>query len=237
MAQRRGGRDVLGEEPDTLRGPQAQLVIIDEIARCRYQQEIFDMAMMGLRLGDKPRMLIATTPRPTPFMKKLLAMDGVSITTGSTYDNAAHLSPSFLKKIHELYEGTRLGRQELQCAMLLDPPNALFKDGWLHHDPVPEEAIEQAGVGSDPSGGGDKVGIVVGTLLTDGRLAVLADRTVNATPAQWGDAVIRAHDDFQCATWWSSATSVAIWRPTWSSKPLTARIGAASETTTSSAQH
>jgi phage terminase large subunit-like protein len=50
-------------------------------------------------------------------MKKLVAMNGVSITTGSTYDNVAHLSPEFLKKVRELYEGTRLGRQELQGAM------------------------------------------------------------------------------------------------------------------------
>jgi phage terminase large subunit-like protein len=77
-----------GEEPDQLRGPQAELAVIEEIARMRYQQAVFDNGMLGLRLGDKPRMLIATTPRPTPFMKKLVKMDGVSITSGSTYDNA-----------------------------------------------------------------------------------------------------------------------------------------------------
>jgi len=44
----------------------------------------------AVRAGIK--LLIATTPRTTPFMKKLVAMDDVRITTGSTYDNAAHLS-------------------------------------------------------------------------------------------------------------------------------------------------
>jgi phage terminase large subunit-like protein len=102
------------------------LAVVDELARMRYQQQVFDNAMLGLRLGDKPRLLVSTTPRPTPFMKKLVAMDGVSITTGTTYDNARHLSPEFLRKIRELYEGTRLGRQELQGAMILDPVNALF---------------------------------------------------------------------------------------------------------------
>src|SRR5262249_55718299 len=100
----------------------------------RYQQLVFDNAMLGLRLGDKPRLLIATTPRPTPFMKRLIAMDKIAITTGSTFDNAAHLAPAFLAKIRELYEGTRLGRQELMGAMILDPVNALFKDEWLIHD-------------------------------------------------------------------------------------------------------
>jgi phage terminase large subunit-like protein len=70
---------------------------------------VFDTMMLGLRLGDRPRVLIR-------------------ITSGSTYDNADHLSPAFPDKVRELYEGTRLGRQELQGAMILDPQNALFKD-------------------------------------------------------------------------------------------------------------
>ena len=88
-----------GEEPESLRGPEAEMVIVDEIARMRYQQSVFDTMMLGLRLGDRPRVLIATTPRTTPFMKRLVAMDDVRITTGSTYDNAAHLSADFLKKV------------------------------------------------------------------------------------------------------------------------------------------
>jgi phage terminase large subunit-like protein len=186
-----------GEEPESLRGPQCELAIIDEIGRMRYQQQVFDMAMMGLRLGDLPRLLIATTPRVTPFMKKLITMRGISITTGSTYDNAAHLAPSFLDKIRELYEGTRLGRQELNGAMILDPVNALFKDDWLIHDDVDEKSIEQVTVGVDPSGGTDEIGIIVAALLNEKKYAVLADRSCSGSPAVWGDAVIAAHDDFK----------------------------------------
>src|SRR5215472_15738054 len=91
-----------GEEPESLRGPQCELCVIDEIARMRYQQTVFDTMMLGLRLGDKPRMLAATTPRTTPFMKRLVAMDDIRITSGSTYDNADHLSPAFLNKVREL---------------------------------------------------------------------------------------------------------------------------------------
>jgi len=185
-----------GEEPDSLRGPQCELAIIDELARMRYGQQVWDMMMLGLRLGDKPRVLVATTPRPTPLMKRLLAMEGISITTGSTYDNAHNLSRAFIQRIRELYEGTRLGRQELHGAMLLDPPNALFKDEWLHHDDVEEDQIEQATVGVDPSGGGDEIGIVVSSMLTNGHFAVLADRTTVGSPGVWGDAVVKAHDDF-----------------------------------------
>jgi phage terminase large subunit-like protein len=185
-----------GEEPDSLRGPQCELAVIDEIGRMRYQQEVFDMMMFGLRLGDKPRVLIATTPRPTPFMKKLTRMDDIRITSGTTFDNAEHLSASFMRKMRELYEGTRLGRQELLGGMILDPGNALFKDDWLRHELIKEEEIELVTVGVDPSGGADDVGIVVCALLNDGRYGVLADRTLTASPGQWGDEVIRAHDEF-----------------------------------------
>lgn len=193
-----GARAVMfsGEEPESLRGPQCELCFIDEIARMRYQQEVFDMAHLGTRLGDKPRILIGTTPRPTPFMKKLIQRTGVAITTGTTYDNAEHLSKEFLRKIRELYEGTRLGRQELMGGMLLDPLNALFKDDWLHHEEVAEELLEQVTVGVDPSGGSDDVGIVVSGLVNDGRFAVLADRTMSGSPAKWGEEVVKAHDDF-----------------------------------------
>jgi phage terminase large subunit-like protein len=186
-----------GEEPDSLRGPQAEFCAIDEVARMAYGKDVFDMAMMGLRLGAMPRLFIATTPRPTPLMKNLVKMDGIAITRGSTWDNAAHLAPSFLTKIRELYEGTRLGRQELEGSLLLEPPNALFKDEWLRRDDVPEESIEQVSIGVDPSGGADMTGIVVSALLTGGRYAVLADRSTDGTPAHWGDEVVRAYDEFQ----------------------------------------
>ena len=80
--------------------------------------------------------------------------------------------------------------------MILDPQNALFKDDWLIHDEVAEDLIEQVTVGVDPSGGTDEVGIVASALLNDGRFAVLADRSTTGSPAQWGEAVVKCHDDF-----------------------------------------
>lgn len=148
--------------------------------------------MLGLRLGDRPRVFIATTPKTTPFMKRLIKMNDIRITTGSTYDNARHLAPDFLAKVREMYEGTRLGRQELHGAMILDPQHALFKDDWVIHDDVADNLIEQVTVGVDPSGGEDDVGIVVVALLTDGRLAVLADRSIAGSPSVWGNAVVPA---------------------------------------------
>src|SRR5262249_12903856 len=184
------------------------------------------------RLGDRPRVLIATTPRTTPFMKKLVAMDDVRITTGSTYDNAAHLSADFLKKVRELYEGTRLGRQELQGAMILDPMNALFKDDWLTHDEVAEDLIEQVTVGVDPSGGGDEVGIVASACS---RMAGSRCWPTGPRPAArrsgarpWCAAMMTSTP----TTLWSKSTSAATWQPKWSSRPPNACTSAAGATRT-----
>jgi phage terminase large subunit-like protein len=69
----------------------------------------------AVRAGIKRIHFIAPTTTDfhctTPFMKRLVAMDDVRITTGSTHDNAEHLSADFRKKVRELYEDTRLGRQ------------------------------------------------------------------------------------------------------------------------------
>ena len=44
-----------GEEPESLRGPEAEIVVIDEIARMRYQQSVFDTMMLGLRRRSAAR--------------------------------------------------------------------------------------------------------------------------------------------------------------------------------------
>ena len=69
-------------------------------------------------------------------------------------------------------------------------------DDWLIYDEVAEDSSEQVTVGVDPSGGGDEVGIVAVALLHDSRFAVLADRTTSGSPAQWGEAAVKCHDDF-----------------------------------------
>jgi phage terminase large subunit-like protein len=87
------------------------------------------MLMFGLRLGRHPRTIIATTPRPTKLVRQILAREGhdVVITRGSTYENAR--APAFFTQIVSSYEGTRLGRQELNAEVLMDVPGALWSTG------------------------------------------------------------------------------------------------------------
>jgi phage terminase large subunit-like protein len=184
-----------GEEPESLRGSEFELVCIDEIAAMRYAREVFTQADFCLRNSEHPRMIIATTPKPTPFIRELIKMEGVRITRSTTFDNE-HLSAAAVAGYRKKYEGTRDYLQELMGELIEEPENALFKSEWLKIDPIPEDTIEQVSIGVDPSGGSDEIGIVAAALLSDARLGVLADRSLKGTPSAWGEAVVRAHDDF-----------------------------------------
>jgi phage terminase large subunit-like protein len=59
-------------EPDQLRGPQFDLAWCDELAKWRYAQETWDQLQFALRLGNRPRQIVTTTPRPIPLVKAIM---------------------------------------------------------------------------------------------------------------------------------------------------------------------
>ena len=113
-------RGFTAEKPERLRGPQHTRGWFDELAAWQYDEDTWDMAMMGLRLGNMPQVLWTTTPKPKELIRKLsLPQEGRVIVRGSTFDNKANLPDSFFKQL-EQYEGTTIGRQELY-GELIDP--------------------------------------------------------------------------------------------------------------------
>jgi len=80
-------------EPERLRGPQFHRAWCDEIAAWRYP-EALDQLMFGLRLGDNPKCVITTTPKPSKMIKTLVERDDVIVTTGSTFENEENLAKS-----------------------------------------------------------------------------------------------------------------------------------------------
>ncbi len=80
------------EEPDQLRGPQHDAAWCDELAAWRYP-DAWDQLQMGLRLGSDPRVVVTTTPRPTPLVRALVASSTTVVTRGRTADNARNLAP------------------------------------------------------------------------------------------------------------------------------------------------
>jgi phage terminase large subunit-like protein len=194
------------DEPDRLRGPQHDLAWCDEIATWFHGEAAWDMLSFGLRLGERPRAVVTTTPRPVEVVRRLIRSSRTVITRGSTLDNATNLAPSFLETIKRTYEGTRLGRQEIYAELLEDNPNALFRQADLDAARIqraPE--LQRVIVGIDPSASSDassdECGIVVmgagpcackGTLERHG--FVIADHSAVLSPAGWAAAARRAYE-------------------------------------------
>lgn len=188
------------EESDRLRGPQFDAAWADELAAWNEPRATWDMLMFGLRLGKHPRWLVTTTPRPIKLIKDLLAREGqdVVVTRGTTYENEANLAPAFLAALRQRYEGTRLGRQEINAEVLSDTPGALWQLDWIDRDrvkAVPE--LTRIVVAIDPAvsnnEGSDETGIMVGGRGEDGHAYVLEDISGRYAPHEWARKAIEAY--------------------------------------------
>jgi len=191
-------------QPAQLRGPQFDAAWCDELAKWRYARETWDMLQFGLRLGERPRALVTTTPRPIPVLREIMADETTVTTRGSTFDNAGNLAGSFLRKIRDRYEGTRLGRQELNAEILDDLPGALWtRDMFDAYRIGKAPDMSRIVVAVDPSGtagdedDGDSIGIVIAGRGVDGRGYVLADWTCKLSPDGWGRRAVAAYREFK----------------------------------------
>ncbi len=188
------------DEPERLRGPQHDAAWCDELGAWRYADEAWNMLMLGLRVGKRPRCAATTTPRPTKLLKALVAREGqdVVISRGSTLENAANLAPTFLSTIVARYEGTRLGRQELNGELLDDTPGALWQRDWIDElrvEAAPE--LRRVVVAIDPAvssnEGSDETGIVVAGVGRDGHGYLLDDLSGRYAPHEWAQRAIEAY--------------------------------------------
>lgn len=196
------------EEPERLRGPQHDASWCDELGAWPYLQETWDQLQFGLRLGKNPRICITTTPRPSKMLKEIIgrAKDEsgeVVVTRGRTADNAPNLSKNFLSTIVAKYEGTRLGRQELDAEMLDDVPYALFKSGDVEALRIEKSQLpmlRRIVVAVDPavtSGeNADETGIVVVGIGDDDHCYVLADVSDRLSPDAWARKAIEVYRRF-----------------------------------------
>jgi hypothetical protein len=164
----------------------------------KYPQETWDMLQFGLRLGDDPRCAITTTPKPIPLIRDILKNPVTAVTKGSTYDNITNLAPAFVDIIISKYEGTRLGRQELNAEILDDNPDALWQRSNIDDhrvSSIPE--LVRVVVGVDPAAtskaGSDDTGIVVAGIDKRMHGYVLGDYTCHTTPQKWAQEVIAAY--------------------------------------------
>lgn len=184
------------EQPDSLRGPQFDVAWCDELAKWRHPQETWDMLQFGLRLGEAPRVVVTTTPRPMPLLQRLVADPDTLLARTPTLDNRRFLAPQFLREIEARYGGTRLGRQELDGEIIDDDPDALFRRDLIEAGRARSAPdLVRIVVAIDPPAssraGANACGIVCAGLGVDGKGYVLDDATVQgASPSAWASRAI-----------------------------------------------
>jgi predicted phage terminase large subunit-like protein len=192
------------ENPEKVRGANLWGAWCDELCSWRYPATWYEGLLPALRKGRHPRVVVTTTPRPTRLINDLVGRhDGtVHITRGSTWENSQNLSDIALEELRRRYEGTRLGRQELEGELLEDLEGAFWNrtmldEGRVTPDKLPDMrrvvvAVDPA-VGSDEEN--DETGIVVAGEGDNGHGYILDDLSGRYSPAQAMRVVIRACRD------------------------------------------
>jgi phage terminase large subunit-like protein len=200
------GKCYSGEEPDRIRGENSAAGWLDEIAAWEYP-DAFTQFKLGFRVkGAIPRCIITSTPKPCPIIRELVnqANDGtgtVVIVRGSTYENRENLSPQFFSEVIRQYEGTRIGRQELDGELLEDTPGALWNTVMLDRTRVKEAPeMSRIVISIDPSvtsgEDSDECGITVCGKGIDGDGYVLDDLSGVMTPNEWARISIAAYHNW-----------------------------------------
>jgi phage terminase large subunit-like protein len=189
------------EKPGRLRGPQFHFAWCDELASWD-SFDAFDMLAFGLRLGERPRCIVTTTPQPKSLIRELVQRDDVEVTRGSTFDNADNLSPATLIALRLKYENTRLGRQELYAEILDDVPGAMWTRKMIdEHRRSEHPALIRVVVAIDPavtSGeDSDETGLSVCGLGADGDFYVLLDATMRDMPHEWAKVAVGLFHEYR----------------------------------------
>lgn len=191
------------DEPERLRGPQFTKFWADELCAWNYPQEAWDQIMFGFRLKTaRLQGIITTTPKPLPVLKAILADPATVVTRGSSYDNRDNLSEQFYQKVIRPYEGTRLGRQEINAELLEDIQGALWTRGMIDAARIQRsdmrwDLITRIVVAIDPAVSttdeSDETGIIVAALARSGHVVILDDLTCRLSPGEWAKVAIAAY--------------------------------------------
>ena len=194
------------DEPERLRGPQCEAFWADELAAWRFGQDAWDNLLFGFRLGNDPRGIITTTPKPIQLLKDIIADPHTVVTRASSYDNRANLAPAFFDAIIRKYEGTRLGRQELEAELLEDIPGALWTRAMIDRTRIKLSeimwnlmvriviAIDPAVTAGEAS---DNTGIIIAGLTDTGHVIVIDDLTCKESPYAWAEIATAAYRKYK----------------------------------------
>lgn len=196
------------EQPDRLRGPQHHFAWGEEISSWRDANKgdeletTWSNVKLGTRLGDAPKVVLTSTPKPNKLTKALLAIPApvMRMVTGSSYENRDNLSEVWWGQVIEPYEGTRLGRQEIHAELLDDVEGALWRLAQIEALRVyTVPAFQRVVIGVDPNASSGEAANSAGIIAAglghfDKHAYILGDHTITrGGPAAWAAAAVDAY--------------------------------------------
>lgn len=197
------GEALSAETPESLRGHQFSAAWCDEVCKWRHPRQTWDMLQFALRTGHRPRQVVTTTPRPMELLKSLLEDPDVVVSRMATSENRANLSPAFFSTIIDRYQGTRLGRQELDADLLEDREDGLWSReaieiGRIDHPPDLLRIVVAVDPPVTAHSKSDACGIIAAGKGHDKRAYILADATCQGlSPIGWATKAVALYNRLQ----------------------------------------
>lgn len=194
--------------PEAMRGPQFDGAWADELGKWRKCRDAWDMLQFCLRLGERPRQVVTTTPRDNEVLIELMKAAGTVVTHAPTAANRANLAPDFVERLRARHVGTSTERQELEGELVRERAGALWTPLMIDAarvDEVPD--LDRIVVAVDPPASAgpraDECGIVVAGIDLKGdesgwKVYVLADEScAHAGPTAWARRAAEAYRHHQ----------------------------------------
>jgi phage terminase large subunit-like protein len=180
------------ENTESLRGPEFDLVWIDELAKFPNPEECLNQVKMTMRIGD-PKLIITTTPKPIKVIKELSSDCKVHVTRGTTLDNKQNLSANFIDSILQEYGNSKFGLQEIygeivenDCVQLWHKNNIMYTDQNINE-------MEDVVIAVDPAvtfnHGSDETGIIV-VGRKQNKFYVFDDKSIKSSVLDWASVVV-----------------------------------------------
>lgn len=195
------------EDPESLRGHQFDFLWADELAAWTRGMKTWEQIIAVLRLGKNPRSVITTTPKANDLIKTIAGNPKTWTITGSTYENANNIA---LDEMAALFEGTRMGKQELYGEILEAAEGALWKESEIEATRVKDEDVGNIPdmvykvIAVDPAmtttKRADETGICVAGYGEDGHYYILYADSHKDTSGEWAKRVFDLYDEHMCNT-------------------------------------
>ena len=198
------------ESPDQARGGNYSHAALDEYAAFPTKPDASGATMvsnikMATRLGNSPKLFIATTPKRTSVMASLISdskdpSKRTIVITGSTLDNK-NLSADFIDGLLSDYEGSSLARQEIYGEMLDGVQGAVFTDKMIEDNRIPELSYGKLPlrvIAVDPTTAAEPrdtcgiiaIGCTIEKDISKRTAYILDDQSIKAAPQIWAQRVV-----------------------------------------------